>query len=129
MPEVLWRTMMRQHPKAHLVVGVVTDRGNPKDCLAHLARLTRALRLTGMYAMAEVPERDGNHIHCVLEKRTDADRLGTAVDASPVDRYAGWASQRRFYFDRAATNAVDAMFQRRSRGRGMTKRGLDSVLS
>ena len=82
-----------------------------------------------MYAMAEVPERDSNHIHCVLGKRTDADRLGTAVRASPVDRYAGWASQRRFRFDQAATDAVDAMFRRRSRGRGMTKRGLGSVVS
>jgi hypothetical protein len=113
MPEISWLTMRRINPAAHLVVGVIpaaeeAEASGLKMRAALLSRVARALRLTGLYAIVDLPERSGNEIRCSFEKPADADRLAKAVGASDETRYPGWASQRSFLFDAAAVTSLQA---------------------
>ena len=100
MPEISWLTMNRLNPAGHLVVGVVPTEGEAgglKMRAALLARVARALRLTGLYAIIDLPERSGNEIRCMLEKAADAERLAKAVGASEEASAHGVASRRCLY--------------------------------
>ena len=58
MPQVLWQTMMREFPEAHVVTGMLPSEdaaaglGRVRDFL--LGRLASALPVSGMYAIAEI---------------------------------------------------------------------------
>jgi len=110
MPEVSW--LSRLNPGAHLVVGVVpldgrSEASGLKMRAALRSRLARALRLTGLYAIIDLPERSGNEIRCAFEKPVDAEGLAEAVGASVETRYPRWASQRSFLFDAAVVTSLE----------------------
>jgi len=107
--------MRRDHPEAHLVVGIIPvpkgqqGTGSQRHSqLALLGRLARSLRLRGTYALAAIPEREGTNVHVALEIGDDALALSAAVDATAIDRYAGWKTQRSFLFDDAAADRMRA---------------------
>lgn len=112
--------MIRNHPAAHLVAGLVPS----EDAAAGLAqirgqllaRLARALRLSGSYAIAEIVERDGTYTQCALAMPTDAVQLGEAVGASGIGQYEGWASRWSFRFDDAAAEAMNIALDRHGSG-------------
>jgi hypothetical protein len=73
MPQVSWRTMMKEFPAAaHVVTGLLPS----EDAAVGLAgsrsfllgRLARILCPSGMYAIAEIVERDGTHVQCALAR-------------------------------------------------------------
>lgn len=112
MPEISWLTMNRLNPAGHLVVGVVPmegEAGGLKIRAALLSRVARALRLTGLYAIIDLPERSGNEIHCMLENAGDAERLAKAVGASETAPPRGGASRRSFVFDDRAMSVLQAI--------------------
>jgi hypothetical protein len=106
--------MMRDHPVAHLIVGVIAadasgDRINTSGAklrLELLTRLAKALALRGDYALSINRERDGPHIFVALADSGDVAKLAGAVNARGIDRYPGWASQRSFRFDEKAARTI-----------------------
>lgn len=105
--------MKRLSPEAHLVVGVVPpeEAGGLKLRAALLSRVATALRLSGLYAIIDLPERSGSEIRCMLEKSADAERLAKAVSASDAVPAPGCASTRRFVFDAASVSALQAVLK------------------
>jgi hypothetical protein len=117
MTEVSWQTMMREFPvAAHVVTGLLpsedaaTDLARVRGLL--LGRLARALPLSDMYAIAEIVERDGTHVQCVLASASDAAELAEAVGANDTVCYHRWASRRSFQFDGAAAKAIERALSR-----------------
>lgn len=134
MPEVSWRSLMRERPAAHLVVGVIpkagrdSAAGSVKFQLGLLACLVMALRLGGKYALTDIRDRYGNQIQCALADPDDAARLANALGAIGIGRYPGWASHHSFRFDDALTATVKAALARRPAGRRSLQRRLLSML-
>ena len=100
MPQVSWQTMMKEFPAAaHVVTGLLPS----EDAAVGLAgsrsfllgRLARILCPSGMYAIAEIVERDGTHVQCALASASDAAELAEAVGASDSGCYSHWASRRK----------------------------------
>jgi hypothetical protein len=128
MPEVSWQMMMRDHPAAHLLVGIIRDGGSAKHRAALLARMARALRLLGTYAIVDLRELDGSHVHAVFELESDAIQVSRAVHATKGSSHPGWASQRAFPFDQAVADALDDVLRKRSAGRRTVKRRASAIL-
>ena len=105
MSEASWQTMMREFPAAHVVTGLLPREdaavGLAEGRSSLLRRLTGTIACTGMYAIAEIVERDGTHIQCALASASDADQLAEAVGANDIGCHSCWASRRRFLFDDA----------------------------
>ena len=100
MPQVSWQTMMKEFPAAaHVVTGLLPS----EDAAVGLAgsrsfllgRLARILCPSGMYAIAEIVERDGTHVQCAFASASDAAELAEAVGASDSGCYSHWASRRK----------------------------------
>jgi hypothetical protein len=117
MPKVSWGEMMREHPAAHLVVGVISegnatvskaDYSGAKIQLQLLARLAKALPLRHKYALSINRERDGSQIFVALVDPDDASKLAGLVRARDIGRYSGWRSQRSFRFDRKTETTITA---------------------
>ena len=108
--------MMREFPAAHVVTGMLPS----EDAAVGLAgsrsfllgRLVRILCPSGMYAIAEIVERDGTHVQCAFASASDAAELAEAVGASDSGRYSHWASRRKFLFDDAASKAIEGALSR-----------------
>jgi hypothetical protein len=99
MPQVSWQTMMSEFPAAaHVVTGLLPSEdaasglGRVRGFL--LGRLARALPVSGLYAIAEIVERDGTHVQCALASASDAAELAEAVGANDSGCYSRWASRR-----------------------------------
>ena len=109
--------MMREFPAAgHVVTGWLPSEdaaaglGRVRSFL--LGRLARTLHLSGMYAIAEIVERDGAHVQCALASSSDAEELADAVGAHDGGCYSRWASRRSFLFDDAAAKAIERALMR-----------------
>jgi hypothetical protein len=109
--------MIREFPAAaHVVTGLLPS----EDAAAGLGRvrgflmgrLARTLCLSGMYAIAEIVERDGTHVQCALASARDAAELAEAVNANDSGCYSHWASRRSFLFDDAAAKAIERALSR-----------------
>jgi hypothetical protein len=111
MPEVTWHTMMLEHPRAHLIVGVVSEAGNIKLRKALLARLAKGLRLFGLYAF--IRERDGTRIYCALSDSTDAEKLATFLGATSSGGPSHFPSRRTFTFNEATAIKIDQALSKR----------------
>ena len=127
MPEVSWQTMVRDHPRGHLLVGVAPldqdgSSGSLKLRCALLAKLAKALRLVGKYAITDIPARSGNEVHCWLESPADAAKLGAAVGAADAGPSVDWASRRSFLFDDSVVDSISLRAVARSAGRGKRKK-------
>jgi hypothetical protein len=112
MSQVSWQTMMREFAAAaHVVTGLLPS----EDAAAGLAgargillgRLAKTLRLSDMFAIAEIVERDGTHVQCALASANDAAELAEAVSAKNSGSPSRWASRRSFIFDDAAAKAIE----------------------
>ena len=108
--------MMRDHPAAHLVAGLLPIE-DAAGTLAKirgllLARLAKSIPLTGTYAIAEIVERDGTHVQCALASASDAAELAEAVGANDTGCYSRWASRRSFLFDDATAKAIERALSR-----------------
>jgi hypothetical protein len=118
MPQVSWQTMMKEFPAAHVVSGLLPS----EDAAVGLAgsrsfllgRLARILCPSGMYAIAEIVERDGTHVQCALASARDAAELAETVSASDSGCYSHWASRRKFLFDDAAAKAIEHALSRQA---------------
>ena len=125
--EASWQTMMREFPAAHVVTGLLPREdaavGLAEGRSSLLRRLTGTLCLSGMYAIAEIVERDGTHIQCALASASDADQLAEAVGASDIGCHSRWASRRRFLFDDAAAKAMEQAFGRRAPAEAISPSG------
>ena len=103
--------MMREFPAAHVVTGLLPGEdaaaglGRARGFL--LGRLARVLPVSGMYAIAEIVERDGTHVQCALASASDAAELAEAVGANDSGCHSRWASRRTFRFDSAAAEAIE----------------------
>jgi hypothetical protein len=117
MSEVSWRKMMKEFPAtAHVVTGLV-PREDAAVGLAEgrsflLRRLAGTLCLSGMYAVAEIVERDGTHVQCALASASDAAKLAEAVGADDSGCHSRWASRGQFLFDDAAAQAMERALSR-----------------
>jgi hypothetical protein len=117
MPQVSWQTMMSECPAAaHVVTGLLpredaaAGRAGTRGFL--LGRLARTLRLSGMYAIAEIVERDGTHVQCALASASEAAKLAEAVGATDNGCYSRWASGWSFQFDDSAAKAIERALSR-----------------
>jgi hypothetical protein len=117
MSQVSWQTMMKEFPAAaHLVTGLLPS----EDAAVGLAgsrsfllgRLAGILCPSGLYAIAEIVERDGTHVQCALASASDAAELAEAVGASDSGCYSRWASRRIFLFDDAAAKTIEHALNR-----------------
>ena len=111
--------MMQEHPRAHLIVGVVPEGGNVKLRKALLARLAKALGLSGLYAF--ICGREGTHIHCALGEATDAAKLAQVLGATSSGGPSNFPSRRTFGFDDATTFRIDRVLSKTVVGRGNLK--------
>ena len=109
--------MMKEFPAAaHLVTGLLPS----EDAAVGLAgsrsfllgRLAGILCPSGLYAIAEIVERDGTHVQCVFASASDAAELAEAVGASDSGCDSHWASRRKFLFDDAASKAIEGALSR-----------------
>jgi hypothetical protein len=134
MPQVSWQTMMREFPAAaHVVTGLLPSEdaaaglGRVRGFL--LGRLARALPVSGMYAIAEIVERDGTHVQCALASASDAAELAEAVGANDSGCYSRWASHRSFLFDDAAAKAIERALSRHAPAEALPQSGKPLALS
>lgn len=65
-----------------------------------------ARRPRGFFSVRIVEDECGPAVHCMFERKEDADRLASTVRAIEVVRYDGYASQRIFRFGDEAANSV-----------------------
>ena len=122
MSEVPWPLMAEARGRSHLIAGltplvpihVAPGPGSGADRRRLLAGLAAALELRDRYAIAVVPETDGNHVHCACASARDAVRLAEVLGAMKTDRYEGWASQRIFPFDAARAAAISLQLERQA---------------
>ena len=128
MPQVSWQMMMREFPAAgHVVTGLLPSEdaaaglGGVRSFL--LGRLARTLHLSGMYAIAEIVERDGAHVQCALASSSDAEELADAVGAHDGGCYSRWASRRSFLFDDAAAKAIERALMRHAPAEALPRSG------
>ena len=134
MTEVSWQSMMREFPAAaHVVTGLLPSEeaaaglGRARGSL--LGRLARALPVTGMYAIAEIVERDGTHVQCALASASDAAELAEAVGGNDSGCYSRWASRRSFLFDDAAAKAIEGALSRPAPAEALPQSGKPLALS
>jgi hypothetical protein len=106
MPLRAYQDLLDEFPNAHLVVAMVRARAALQPGKQLLARLLEALKPKGHYALGVQP--DGQHfaVHCVFQREDDAVKLGMAVWATRVDRYAGFASQRAFLLNQEGQETI-----------------------
>jgi hypothetical protein len=104
--------MMSECPAAaHVVTGslaredAAAGRAGTRGFL--LGRLARTLRLSGMYAIAEIVERDGTHVQCALASASEAAKLAEAVGATDNGCCSRWGSRWSFQFDDSAAKAIE----------------------
>lgn len=108
--------MTRKYPAPCVVAGwlpredAASGLGQVRRSL--LERLATALPLSGDYAMAEIIERDGTYIQCVLALASDAAELAEAVGAAVAGSHSPWARHWRFRFDEAAALAIETALGR-----------------
>ena len=115
MPKLSWPRMIDKHPAAHLVVGRLSAR-EPKGRVANrraayrtelVGELVERLAKHGDWSITGIKEADGlAHVHIVFESRDDALRVATALHATPMGRYPGWASQREFLLSAHAEEVI-----------------------
>jgi hypothetical protein len=72
-----WRTMMRDHP-ARPFAGRRGARWKRQAAVGVALPIGWALRLSGAYAIIDIQEVRAAEVHCVLEKEADAIVLGCA---------------------------------------------------
>ena len=134
MPQVSWQTMMKEFPAAaHVVTGLLPS----EDAAVGLAgsrsfllgRLARILCPSGMYAIAEIVERDGTHVQCALASASDAAELAEAVSANDSGCCSRWASRRSFLFDDAAAKAIERALDRHAPAEAVPQSGEPLALS
>jgi hypothetical protein len=128
MSQVSWQTMMREFAAAaHVVTGLLPS----EDAAAGLAgsrgillgRLAKTLRLSDMFAIAEIVERDGTHVQCALASASDAAQLAEAVGANDSGCSSRWASRRSFLFDDAAAKAMERALSRHAPAEAIPQSG------
>ena len=106
-----WTTFLANHPKAHLLAGLVPD-PNP-TVLKRLRRLMQALidseAPAGDYATAIVRRRDITEIQCGFAERADAERVGARLRAKSVPPSDEWLSEQSLRLDERTEVALDDM--------------------
>jgi hypothetical protein len=133
MSQVSWQTMMREFAAAAHVVTGLLPREDAAAGLAGvhgilLARLARTLRLSDIYAIAEIVERDGTHVQCAFASASDAAKLAEAVGANHSGCYSRWASRRSFVFDDTTAKAIESALSRHARAEALPQSGKPSAL-
>jgi hypothetical protein len=111
--EVSWQTIMKEFPAAaHVVTGLLPSEDAAVGLAGGRSVLLRRLCLSGMYAIAEIVERDGTHVQCALASASDAAELTEAVGANDSGYCSRWAGRRCFLFDDAAAQAMERALSR-----------------
>ena len=111
MSQVTWERLSNDPAALHLVAGAVPPAEarlrdeRKRDAYREelMGRLVAALKPKGKWAMTSRADADSSEVLVAFGRRSDAERIAVVVDAKGTGRYdEGWASQRRFVFDRAA---------------------------
>lgn len=113
MASLPWIDFLRLHPRAHVVVGIVT----PVPGSSHLMRLRRLLNdvITrqspqGVFSTALVRQTGKTEIHCGFADQGDADRFARTVKARRIEPGIGhtgeWSSERSFRLNPATELAL-----------------------
>jgi len=111
MSQVTWERLSNDPAVLHLIAGAVPPAQarlrdeRKRDAYREelVGRLVAALKPKGKWAMTAVADEDNSEVLVAFGRRSDAERIAVVVDARATGRYdEGWASQRRFVFDRAA---------------------------
>lgn len=88
--------LVSEFPKPHLLVGIVgplgpTFRVDPKPGEL-LGRLLTEQQPKGAWAIGKMQDGTRFALHCVFERKAHADRLASALHATTMGRYAGFAA-------------------------------------
>ena len=98
----------------YLILGQADDGGQP---IVETARAIHDLIVTfppqGHYSVRTVEDECGPAIHCAFERKSDADRLATAVGAIEIARYEHYRSERAFFLDEKAARTIRRTLERR----------------
>ena len=106
MPLRTYSGSVDEFPDAHLVVTTVRSKAALQHGKQLLARLLKALKPKGHYALGEL--QDGNHfaVHCLFEREEDGIIFGRAGRATLAGRCAGFGTQRAFLLDHGAYKSI-----------------------
>lgn len=78
-----------------------------------LGALVEVLGVTADWSVGCVKESDGlANVHLAFANKGDAFRVAAALQASPIGRYPGWASQREFLLNTRAEEMITATLAR-----------------
>jgi hypothetical protein len=111
MSQVTWDRLSKDPAVLHLVAGAVPPAQarlrdeRKRDAYREelVGRLVAVLKPKGKWAMTALANEEISEVYVAFGRRSDAERFAAVVDAKGTGRYEdGWASQRRFVFDRAA---------------------------
>jgi len=125
-----WEQFLKEHPSAHLIVGSMpaeapiagkaADFSTAKSYLDVLARLAKASKLAGDYALTIRRDVEGCSILLAVANEEDAAKVAATVEARPADTRSGFSSRRLFAFHDEAADAIEAFtmprLARRRRG-------------
>jgi len=109
--ELDWRTFMKRHACAHLLMGECDSDEKSMDekrsRLVLLRGLAQALCRRGNYAVTILRSGEVGDLAMVgVEHREDADRISRAVHARTAPCFGAWGSHRCFNIDAAAYRRI-----------------------
>jgi hypothetical protein len=112
MSRVPWHLFEERQPRAHLVVGALSDLAAGGDDLATtlnlLKRLIRELKFKGDYAATVSREAGRPEIYLAFDDEGEAKQFASAFEAGPAASHAGWASQRAIELGSAKLATMEA---------------------
>jgi hypothetical protein len=109
-----WLRMLSEHPSSHLIVArpVETNADEMAHLLELVDRLIDRMQPRGSYATTLMKAKGIEAIHCAFEHEREAARMAGTMQAKPIKRYVGWASQQAFDLDGVLAGAIAKALER-----------------
>jgi len=108
MPRRSFEDLLDEFPRAHLIVGHVESLRATAPADRVIGRLIESLRPRADWATGQMQDGRGFSVHCVFARKEDAQQLATAVQATGIGRYPGFAIQREFRLDAEMRKNISA---------------------
>lgn len=106
MPQKTYGDLTKQLPGGDLVVGKVEHASRLQVSDESVINLIATFGCKGDWATGQILDGNGRAVHCVFVRKDDADRLAAAVEATDIDRYPGFSSQREFRLDTKGRRSI-----------------------
>ncbi|CAN5326412.1 hypothetical protein BH10PSE6_BH10PSE6_35250 [soil metagenome] len=109
-----WLRMLSEHPSSHLIVArpVETNAEEMARLLDLVDRLIDRMHSRGSYASTLMNAKGIEAIHCAFEHEREAARMAGTMQATPIRRYVGWATQQAFDLDSVLAGAIEKALNR-----------------